>query len=64
MPGMPNGKPAGVRCIHLDAQFACGLFGQPERPGFCAQFQAEPAVCGDTQAQALEILAQLEISTR
>ncbi|MEI0618555.1 YkgJ family cysteine cluster protein, partial [Pseudomonas aeruginosa] len=32
LPGMPAGKPAGVRCLHLDENHLCGLFGRPERP--------------------------------
>ena len=30
--GMPEGKPAGVRCVHLDEQNRCAIFGRPERP--------------------------------
>lgn len=62
--GMPEGKPAGVRCIHLDGQLRCRLFADPRRPALCDQFRAEPAVCGDTPEQALAILNQLEISSR
>ncbi len=32
IPGMPHGKSAGVRCIHLTIEGLCGLFGKPERP--------------------------------
>ncbi|MEN9889340.1 MAG: hypothetical protein RL559_1377, partial [Pseudomonadota bacterium] len=32
IPGMPQGKPAGVPCVQLDAQRRCKLFGLPERP--------------------------------
>ncbi|MCK9818061.1 YkgJ family cysteine cluster protein, partial [Pseudomonas sp. MAFF 302046] len=35
MPGMPNGKPAGERCIHLSVEHLCALFGRPERPPVC-----------------------------
>ena len=61
--GMPRGKAAGERCIHLDADLRCELFGDPRRPRFCATFDAEPAVCGDNRQQALEILAELEVLT-
>ncbi len=60
IPGMPEGKPAGVRCIHLDEQFRCNLFGHPERPEVCGRFQAEPETCGETRRQALERLTRLE----
>ena len=62
--GMPQGKPAGQPCVHLDAQRRCGLFGRPERPAFCRDFSPEPAFCGDSREQALRILAALEESTR
>ena len=29
IPGMPNGKPAGVRCVQLTPDNRCLLFGQP-----------------------------------
>ncbi|MBS7673106.1 YkgJ family cysteine cluster protein, partial [Vibrio cholerae] len=35
LPGMPQGKPAGVRCVHLSAEQLCQLFGQPQRPAVC-----------------------------
>ncbi|RKZ96645.1 MAG: YkgJ family cysteine cluster protein, partial [Gammaproteobacteria bacterium] len=28
IPGMPNGKPAGVRCIQLDKNNSCQIFAQ------------------------------------
>ncbi len=58
--GMPNGKPAGVRCIHLMADYRCALFGKPERPKACGQFQAEPDYCGADRTEALRILTDLE----
>ena len=61
MPGMLGGKPAGVACVHLTAEFACGIFGQPERPRFCGQFKAEVLFCGESQVQALELIAAVEL---
>ncbi|PTY38931.1 hypothetical protein BGP77_09240 [Saccharospirillum sp. MSK14-1] len=58
--GMPDGKPAGVRCTHLLPDYRCGIFGQPERPAACAAFQAEPDFCGRDRVEALRILTQLE----
>jgi len=60
---MPDGKPAGVRCIQLDPFNRCRLFGQPERPEVCRRLRAEPSMCGTTRAQALELLAALETAT-
>lgn len=54
LPGMPAGKPAGVRCLHLDENHLCGLFpGRPERLAVCGQFSADPEICGDSREQAL-----------
>lgn len=60
IPGMPHGKPAGVRCLHLSEDNRCLIFNSPERPDVCDQFQAEPSVCGDSREEALQILTQLE----
>jgi hypothetical protein len=43
---MPQGKPAGVPCVQLDAQLRCKIFGQPERPAVCGQLQASVEMCG------------------
>ncbi|MCM0147516.1 YkgJ family cysteine cluster protein [Photobacterium galatheae] len=60
IPGMPNGKPAGVRCIQLNENNLCKLFGQPERPAVCHQFKPCPDVCGKTNTQAFSNLTELE----
>ena len=60
MPGLPDGKPAGMRCPHLDDYFACTLWGDPARPAVCASFKAETLVCGTSQAEALQLLSLLE----
>lgn len=58
--GMPSGKPAGVRCVHLLADYRCALFGLPERPETCARFQAESDWCGSDRFEALRILTDME----
>ena len=60
IPGMPNGKPAGVRCIHLTDDYRCGIFNSPKRPRVCDGFKAEKLVCGNNRLDALTILADLE----
>jgi len=60
---MPQGKPAGVRCIQLDEANRCRLFGKPERPEVCRRLRPEPSMCGNSRAQAMRILTRLEIST-
>lgn len=60
IPGMPGGKPAGVRCIHLTDDYRCAIFTHPDRPQVCADFQAEKLVCGKDRQEALKILSNLE----
>ncbi|MFN3578911.1 MAG: YkgJ family cysteine cluster protein [Pseudomonas sp.] len=63
IPGMPEGKPAGVRCINLDAQQRCGIFLSAERPKVCAEFLPAADVCGETAAEALRIIGWWEGQT-
>jgi len=63
IPGMPDGKPAGVRCIQLDENNRCQIFGKPERPAFCAGLQPSADMCGDSQTHALNWLTKLEVLT-
>jgi len=51
IPGMPQGKPAGVRCIQLDYNNRCMIFGRPERPAFCAGLQPSAEMCGDKKSE-------------
>ncbi len=60
IPGMPNGKKAGERCIQLDDENLCKLFGLIERPKVCSDFKAEIEICGDTREQALDTIIHLE----
>lgn len=64
LPGMPQGKPAGVACVNLDADYRCKVFGLPERPDFCAGLQPARDMCGDRREQALLWLNILEHATR
>jgi Fe-S-cluster containining protein len=63
IPGMPNGKPAGVSCIHLNADYLCAIFGRPERPPVCAGFKAEEQLCGSDRESAIRMLGWLEQAT-
>nr|WP_276583658.1 YkgJ family cysteine cluster protein [Pseudomonas sp. RIT-PI-AD] len=64
IPGMPNGKAAGERCINLDARNLCTLFGRAERPAVCSAFLADAQVCGNDRTEALRTLDWLEQATR
>lgn len=57
---MPEGKPAGVRCVQLDEDNLCKLFGLPERPAVCGKFQAEKDVCGDSFDEAVRLIGFME----
>ena len=57
---MPNGKPAGMRCVQLDAENRCKIFGQPERPAFCTSLKPSIEMCNDSREQAMIWLANLE----
>jgi uncharacterized protein len=61
---MPDGKPAGVPCIQLDENFACKIFGNPERPAFCAGLQPSAEMCGGSREQAMIWLTRLEVLTQ
>lgn len=63
IPGMPRGKPAGVRCVQLDAKNQCRLFGKAERPRVCRQFNPSASTCGDSFAEAMQQLTLLETMT-
>lgn len=67
IPGMPRGKPAGVRCVQLDEAMRCRLFGLPERPAVCGQLMPSLEMCGpqdDGGQHARVYLARLEELTR
>ncbi|MFC4160548.1 YkgJ family cysteine cluster protein [Chitinimonas lacunae] len=63
IPGMPHGKPAGVRCVQLDEQDGCRIFGLPERPAVCGGLQPSLEMCGDDRLQAITWLTLLEQAT-
>ncbi|MGO2372423.1 YkgJ family cysteine cluster protein [Pseudoalteromonas sp. KG3] len=63
IPGMPNGKKAGERCIQLDNNNLCKLFGDERRPKVCSDFSATIDVCGTSNAQALQLITELEHMT-
>jgi hypothetical protein len=61
---MPEGKPAGVRCVQLTPANLCRLFGLPERPAVCRSLRPHAEMCGATNAQAFATLTALERATR
>lgn len=63
IPGMPEGKPAGERCVQLTEDNRCKIFGRPERPPVCSSFKPSPEVCGDADEYAFRCLSRLEAET-
>ena len=59
MPGMPHGKPAGVKCIHLLADYTCAIYDNPSKPKVCSDFKSEPEFCGSDREEAMNILFSL-----
>lgn len=60
---MPDGKPAGMRCVQLDETEGCRLFGDPRRPAVCGSLQPSAEMCGSSRTAALLWLSQLETQT-
>ena len=61
---MPQGKPAGIRCVQLLPDFRCAIFGRPERPAVCVSLRPSEAMCGVNREEALATLARLETATK
>lgn len=61
---MPNGKPAGVRCVQLSPDHRCLLFGSLTRPLVCETLRPTSEMCRDSPAAALVWLTQLEAATQ
>ncbi|MBK8049064.1 MAG: YkgJ family cysteine cluster protein [Anaerolineales bacterium] len=64
IPGMPDGKPAGVRCVQLTVDNLCAIFGHPERPAVCIALRPSQEMCGDNREHALAYLTWLEAETQ
>ncbi|MBP6531166.1 MAG: YkgJ family cysteine cluster protein [Burkholderiales bacterium] len=70
IPGAPHGKLAGQRCVQLDDENRCKIFGDPERPLVCSSLRASAEMCGTdenidaTRSHAMTFLARLERETR
>jgi uncharacterized protein len=60
LPGMPEGKPAGVMCVNLNDERLCRLYGSSAYPAVCAGLTPLPEMCGADSREAEEYLAELE----
>lgn len=63
IPGMPEGKPAGARCIQLTVDNKCAIFGSPQRPKVCASLQPSIEMCCHSNQDAMMRLSQWEKDT-
>ncbi len=64
IPGMPLGKPPGVRCIQLSEDNRCKLFGTSLRPIVCGSLKPSTEMCGSNRDEAMEYLNTLEKATQ
>ncbi|MEI6148499.1 MAG: YkgJ family cysteine cluster protein [bacterium] len=64
IPGLPQGKPAGLRCVQLTENGRCKLFGHADRPEVCVRLKPSTEMCGQTDPQAYGYLAWLEDATQ
>lgn len=64
IPGMPHGKPAGIPCVQLVGDYACAIFGRPERPEVCRNLRPAPSMCGASRDEAIATLDAMEVATR
>ncbi|NMC13639.1 MAG: YkgJ family cysteine cluster protein [Chloroflexi bacterium] len=64
IPGMPDGKPAGVRCIQLTDDNLCRIYNQPDRPEVCSRLRPNKEMCGETMEHALAYLYNLDKETQ
>jgi hypothetical protein len=53
-----------VRCVQLDEQLRCRLFGRPERPAVCASLRPTLEMCGTDAVAAMHGLRLLERATQ
>jgi Fe-S-cluster containining protein len=60
---MPDGKPAGARCVNLDPEGRCALWGKENYPDVCRNFRPAREVCGENSMEALALIAALEAAT-
>ena len=63
LPGMPEGKPAGVRCIHLSEKGYCLIHDRQEYPQVCHNLSPSREMCGDSFEEAMRYLSELEAKT-
>jgi Fe-S-cluster containining protein len=64
IPGMEDGKPAGVRCIQLSDDNRCRIFCSDLRPEVCSSLRPSSEMCGSSASEAMQRLTEWEQITR
>jgi len=64
LPGLPQGKAAGLPCPHLTSGMRCAIFGDPGRPATCGSLKRLPEMCGSSREEALAHLDRMERMTK
>lgn len=64
IPGMPEGKPAGIRCINLTNENLCSIYFSSARPDVCKNLTPSPEMCGNDNNHAEKYLTALEELTK
>jgi uncharacterized protein len=64
IPGMEDGKPAGMRCIQLTVDNRCRIFGSDLRPAVCSSLRPSREMCASSNDEAMQHLTELELLTR
>ncbi|EKY5002147.1 TPA: YkgJ family cysteine cluster protein [Citrobacter amalonaticus] len=63
IPGMPQGKPANVRCVQLSDDNLCRIFGSSLRPNVCRSLKPSLEMCLTNRDEAMTWLIDLEALT-
>ena len=64
IPGMPNGKMPGIRCINLSDDNNCRIHNALGYPEVCRNLKPSREMCGTNRADALAYLIELERITK
>jgi len=54
---------SGIRCINLDNNNMCLLFGKKERPKICIALIPMKEMCGNNYLEAIQYLEKIEKET-
>lgn len=60
IPGMPDGKPANVRCVNLDKNNKCRIFNSINRPKVCSEYKPDSTFCGKSFEEAMDNLLKIQ----